>query len=589
MQRSAYPFLASIAVLLSATDATAQFQHPSPLPDVFVINDSFGKSSATTSSNDLFEDQIVRLADFDDSGYYDGQLETSVFFEFGSSPNKNKNWQIQYVRTTYENGVPTLYFTNGRNGSTGGSYVAQVYRAQDLDGDGFATGTEAQIVVDLEQVLGGTQGCESVCVTPDGTIWAPTDYPGGGLVQRKNGVSKVFIKNQLGPYKVPGKNGNLVTIDTDDFTNCTSYLGNGVLVYSDGFGSAKDEAIHRFIDLNGDGDVADPGEKTCFLNATGANPGLEKNPDFGTVLPSMVVGGTSGSYGWLKELATMDEDGTETYYFGCNSSNTGTFSVNDSGQFINGLIFRGEDKNQDGDVNDAGEVNLYYDGSGAGGLPSQLDKILGIDAFEHSIVVFSLLSGNVAVTILTDLNGDGDANDDGERLDPWNEGITLTPVWNLFFYGVKVGAIERGAFGEPLCRQATYSGTGCATYAGPVPRITAQGDCKVGTQFFEVQVRDAPPSSTAVFFLGNGNTFFGQQLPLGLAALGLPGCTLYQNIANFWYVPVDANGFGKLSFAGGLENPAYSGLKLKTQFVTIDSTLPMAQIGLTRLMTLSIP
>jgi hypothetical protein len=92
-------------------------------------------------------------------------------------------------------------------------------------------------------------------------------------------------------------------------------------------------SITSVVDLNGDGDAKDPGEATCFLNASGANVGLEKNPDFGTTLRSITVSSTQKLYGWLKEMATMDEGKQESYFFACNSSNTSTlhsaFSQND--------------------------------------------------------------------------------------------------------------------------------------------------------------------------------------------------------------------------------------------------------------------
>lgn len=583
--------LVTCASTALAASASAQFQHPSPLPEVMLVNDSFGKSNPNLSSNDLFEDQIIRLADFDGNGTYTGLLETSLLFEFGTSPNKNKSWQIQRVRSRLENGVPAVYFTNGRNGSAGTSnnFIAHLYRGTDLDDNGFIEETEITLVMNLETVLGGTQGMEDVALAKNGGLWSTTDFPGGGLVYQNGGAPISTIDfNTLATFKVPGKNGVLTNIDIDDFTTCTPYGDNGVLVYSDGFGTAKDEAIHAFFDLNGDGDAKDPGEATCFLNASGANVGLEKNPDFGTTLRSITVSSTQKLYGWLKEMATMDEGKQESYFFACNSSNTSTFGINENGQYINGLIFRAVDKNGDRDVNDAGEVNLYYDGSGASGLPTEFNKILGIDVYQNSLIVFSL-GGSKIVAILTDLNGDGDAMDDGERLDPWSEVDAASLPFNLFLFGTAAGALEPGILPEPTSRQATYAGAGCAQFGGLVPNIFAQGKFQSGSPFFDVKVDNAPANSLAYFFTGLGTTYFGQALPLGLGFLGLPGCTLYTDLTYQWPVFTDAFGEATISFGGKLPQSGLSGKAFRTQWVTVDLSAPTPELGLSRQMTLTAP
>jgi hypothetical protein len=584
--------LVTCASTVLAAPAAAQFQHPSPLPDVMLVNDAFGKSNPNLSSNDLFEDQILRLADFDGDGTYLGLLETSLLFEFGTSPNKNKSWQIQRVRSRLENGVPAVYFTNGRNGNVGASnnFVAHLYRGVDLDGNAFIDPAELTLVMNLETVLGGTQGMEDVALAKNGGLWSTTDFPGGGLVYQNGGAPIATVDfNTLATFKVPGKNGVLTNIDTDDFTTCTPYGDNGVLVYSDGFGTSKDEAIHAFFDLNGDGDAKDPGEATCFLNASGANVGLEKNPDFGTTLRSITVSSTEKLYGWLKEMATMDEGKQESYFFACNSSNTSTFGVNENAEYINGLIFRAVDKNSDRDVNDSGEVNLYYDGSGASGLANELPKILGIDVYQNSLIVFVLRGGSKIVIVLTDLNGDGDAMDDGERLDPWDEVNAGLLPFNLFLFGTAAGALEPGILPEPTSRQATYLGTGCSQFGGPVPKIFAQGKFQSGSNFFDVRLSDAAPNALAYYFLGLGPTFFGQQLPLDIGFLGYPGCTLYTDLGFSWPVFADAAGEATLPFGGKLPASGLSGIAFRTQWVTVDFSGPTTELGMSRQMTLTAP
>jgi|GEM_PF-2745136 len=588
--------LGAFAVLCSAP-AHAQFQHPSPLPDVLLVNDSFGKTNPAQSSYNLFEDQIFRLADFDGDGFYESELETSLLFEFGQSPNLNKSWQILEVRSRMENGAPAIYFTNNRDGNLGssGNYVAQVWRGVDTDGDALIRESELTLVADLESIIGGSQGAEGVALTPQGSVWASTDYPGGGLVKITNGVPTVYVDNDDAPYKVPGKFGSPVTIDTDDFTTASSWGDDGVLVYSDGYQSQKDEAVHRFVDLNGDGDILDPDEAVCFFNATGANTALLKNPDFGNSLRSMVIG--PDSYCWLKEMARMTEPATtkdgeeiDSYFFASNSSNTGNFGINQNGQFVNGLIFRAVDANDNGHVNDAGEVNLYYDGSGDSGGVEQLDKILGIDAYEQSLLVFFLKGGGKSVCILTDLNGDGDAMDQGERLDPWDEVNLQTVPFNLFFFGIALGAMEPGILPEPISRQATFLGGGCAPMRGTVPKLSAQGEARIGTNFCEVQVLDAPPAGFSWLFLSATDEYFGQDLPIDLVVSGLPGCVLHTDLTFRWLTANDASGEAVFPIAAGLANASLAGAELTFQAVTVgDLQSPSPTLALTNGMTLTIP
>ncbi|QDU85636.1 hypothetical protein Pla163_27680 [Planctomycetes bacterium Pla163] len=588
---------AGVFALTVAGHAHAQFQHPTPLPEVLLVNDAFGSSTGTTSL-DLYEDQIFRLADFDGDGLFESVLETSLLFEFGKSPNKNKSWGIEAVRSRMENGVPVVYFTNGRNPeASGSSKVAELWRGSDVDGDAFIDESELTLVGDLKAILGGDQTMQGLAVCSSGSVWAATDFGGGGLVRFFNGSATVLVDDDDGPFKVPGKFGSPVNIDTDDFTKMTTYGDDGVLVYSDGYQSAKDEAVHRFQDLNGDGDILDPNEAVCFFNATGANTALLRNPDFGTTLPSMVVNSSQNGYCWLKEMATMteplggDTGGTqESYFFASTSSNTSAFGINQAGQFVNGLVFRAVDKNLNGHVNDTGEVNLYYDGSGDAGSAEQLDKILGIDTYEQSLILFYLRGGGKAVILLTDLNGDGDAMDAGERLDVWDENNSSDQPWNLFFFGIAAAAFEPGILPEPTSRQATLSGTGCAQFGGRVPRMSAQGESRIGSPFCQLQVFDAPPNSFTWLFLGATNTFFGQPLPVDLGVVGLPGCTLYQDLAFNWIQPTNADGFAKLEISPALQFGELAGSILHFQAVTADGlgVTNVPEIGLTQLLTLEI-
>lgn len=101
------------------------------------------------------------------------------------------------------------------------------------------------------------------------------------------------------------------------------------------------------------------------------------------------------------------------------------------------LILRLEDKNGDGDANDVGEYTIFYDGKTG---PITTSSALAL-AFDDKGVLFALDSGSKdSVIRLVDLNNDGDAMDAGEATYYFdNTGATGTwlqsPADMIFFQG----------------------------------------------------------------------------------------------------------------------------------------------------------
>jgi hypothetical protein len=123
----------------------------------------------------------------------------------------------------------------------------------------------------------------------------------------------------------------------------------------------------------------------------------------------------------------VKEDGERVFYFGTNAawqeSPAAATNVNFEG--VNFLIFRGVDQNGDRDVNDAGEVKLFLDGSRDDG-DSNLFTLRCMDATDgggvyavgnrpFAPVSFPGQSSNVWIHRFEDLNDDGDAMDPGEK------------------------------------------------------------------------------------------------------------------------------------------------------------------------------
>lgn len=134
---------------------------------------------------------------------------------------------------------------------------------------------------------------------------------------------------------------------------------------------SRNEAIFRFQDRNQDGDVQDPGEQIIFFDLSGPGPNL-------TNMQALTVSPFDGSV-WVSGT-TADK------------------------------ILRLEDRNGDGDANDAGEYRVFYDGTG--GIPISSVMALSFDGQGALYLLNSGLTDNVIR--LKDKNGDGDALDPGE-------------------------------------------------------------------------------------------------------------------------------------------------------------------------------
>ena len=551
--------------------------------DVLVLNDSFDSMAG------IGDDQLIRLDDTDANGSYLDAYETNLLFEF-SPASAMMNYEFVNVRVREEGGEAAVYLVNNR---FPGGFRPEVLRGEDLDGSGRIEPAEMVQLIDLELTLGSTsQGAEGVALHPDGSVWAATDFPGGGLVRYQGGSTTVYIDDNAGATQTTNQSAVLATVDTDDFTRL-SWAGNGVIAFIDGFAADRTEAVFKFEDANSNGAVNDTDELTPFLVPTDVNPNWAANPDFGTVLRSFKIPNPNAGMpdeppffvGRLNHLSTQVESSIETYYFACDSSSTGSFAQNEFGAVLYGLVYRGQDNNLDGDCNDAGEVTLFYDGTIASG-GAQLDKVLGVEAYGGSLYVLHLAGASApSVSILTDLNADGDALDAGEiQFQVWDESVLPDlPVWEAFLFADGMAAFDPDLLAPPLSQDAELSGVGCAPFAGPVPQIGGVGDFAIGSSTFRARITNGNPSSVALLLIGNGGPWLGIPTPVDLGLiLGLPGCFLYQNAV------IDFTGVtspqGEIEFPLALpNNPNYQGVAFPMQGAVLVVTTSI-QPTLTRLM-----
>lgn len=577
--------ISGAAALCFAAPAIAQ----NPTADVVFINDR-------PIQMGMEQDQLIRLVDIDNNNSYQDANELVELY------NEAVPAFIRNVAFRVEGGATVGYWTNTKPNDV-------LFRGADTDSSGTLDQVTPFYTFTGFGLSGtsSTQGPKGVAVGPNGAVYANLDFPGGDLLRfvdlngdgdaEDAGEAENWISNaSFGSYTVPGLTGP-VSVGTQNILRLAPYGNDGVLLYTTGFGASKDEAVYSARDLNGNGSVLDAGELQLFFNGSGGIADLPKNPDFfnGTFPVLEIANGTTPSqpfYARLDLLATSVEGGIETYYFASTSSNTGTFAFNINGQGVNGLIFRAQDLNLDGDVNDGGEVTMFYDGSSTGLMSDKMDKVLGIGFEDDSLYVTYLFGNAVVVGRLTDLNSDGNAMGANEfqpfLWDANNYGIVDPFVGGLPFVNTAT-ALPRNSFAN-----YTITGTGCSPW-GNVPVATGTGIPRLGTSDFVAQVTNTKVARPAVLLLGvNTTSWFGFPLPLDLSLFGLPGCNLYQDLqitlsAFTVSAGPDPELDGVASIPLALPTlPSLVGFKIPMQWGVIDVTPFTAVIALTHLLEVEI-
>ncbi|HKX46302.1 MAG TPA: hypothetical protein VJP77_06335, partial [Planctomycetota bacterium] len=593
MRSRTHLLTSAAAALLFAAGAHAQ-----NLPDVLVIDSGLPPAVGPGGAN-IFLDVLGRLSDHNGNGSYDDAYELYPLHPWSPLVEGNVNGVLYAVDARLEGGAGAFYLTNNSSGAE------HLLRGVDANDDGAVDASEIQIVADLTALFGAAQNAVGVVANPNtGDVWVASDFPGGGLATWDGTTASVvldFVAN--GNVQATDQFGALAPVDSDDFTRLT-WTGDGVLVFIDGFGEDRTEAIFRFLDKNGDGD-ADADELTPFLVPTSIHPSWAQNPDFaGGVLRSLEIPNPADTgpgdnqppifAGRLNHLATGVEGGNEAFYFACDSSNTGNFALNEFGEGLNGLIFRAVDVNADGDVNDAGEVQQYYDGSATGPFTA-LDKIVGIDVGPDGAVYVGSIPGP-SVWRFEDLNADGDAEDAGERAQVFDlavygtgsgePGQGYTPEYSIFLNGICT--VEKDAF-QYAQVNAPLSGTGCtvASISGS-PDITGFGQLAIGASLFTAELSGANGAVASILYIGFSSTDWqGIPLPLDLSLFGYPGCFLYQDLKVSFLSGVSPQGTASKTLTVPFD-PAYQGLELPMQWVAVGLVGFVPQAALTRAMTVTI-
>jgi len=516
------------------------------------------------------QDQLVRLTDFDGDGRYQSQDEVRVLYYDGMGGSNFSSPRSALVRL--EAGTPALYWIDTQRD--------QLFRAVDESGNGrIDIGEDSR----YRYILGldGSTSPDGLASTSDGAIWWCSD---GGVAR---GLFRCIDLNGNDDANDDGESEKLIPaggvqwVETDagsaafDSSNLLrlASFGNGVVAYVQG----DDEAAFRFEKRNTDSDLADPGESRLFLNATGKNSAFPQNADWQSgLLRSLVLPGPGGkgqAYARLNYLASRQESGQTAWYFATNQA-AGFNALNILGQAVNGLVFRGVDLNADGDLQEAGEVRAYFDGSLTSGSPFVVDQITGLDAASDGIYLGAIDGSNAVVHRLRDLNGDGDALDAGELDFALFDDSQLAGP-SPFFIGTPfvwdIAVAPQGWFQNSFIDSGTPCGPGSNK-----PKLGFSGDAHVGAPTgFDLRVENVAPGLPAVLLVGTDTTsWLGLPLPLDLALFGLPGCTLYQNaMLRFTLLTTGSGpsgGVAKLPVV--LQNdPQLYGAEIPLQWVIVDA------------------
>lgn len=223
-----------------------------------------------------------------------------------------------------------------------------------------------------------------------------------------------------------------VVVSSDDIDGA-ALLGNGdVIFYED-----DDEIIYRWDSTTG---TINTWLRYQSLGATAALPG---NADFGTILPPV-----SGD---MDRITVHHAATPEIIYLAVDFNSSEP------------LVFTAQDFNADGDVNDSGEVGLFYDGSVA---PTPTGATDDIYWFQGSLFLSHEDSASSGSFIqLTDTDGNGQAMGVGEQ----TVLATLPPGDDPTMLGFLV--VPAGTFGSNSCVAFDMVDTGISS-AGNVLSFT---------------------------------------------------------------------------------------------------------------------
>jgi len=252
-------------------------------------------------------------------------------------------------------------------------------------------------------------------------------------------------------------------------------------------------------------------------------------------------------------------------------------------------VLRGIDLNQDGDLQDAGEVTIFYNGSGttlrgvasptffnrASNQPvtSILDFNNGLCALNGLVYFYYNNSGQDSVLEFDDSNANGVVEVGEVRMPFFTPMNPFPTVYHPTFgpYGLQVRVLPEGLVPGPFAAGIQPFGEGCTGRNGMNPVADARGGAATpGNNQFTTRVSRLPSFGIGVHLLGLSNTsVFGIPLPLDLGIAGAPGCLLRVSLTAIGVGAANANGIGSFGLPIPAD-PTLVGGSIYSQWLSVD-------------------
>ncbi len=552
---------------------------------------------------------ITRILDVDGSGIMEPSRELFAFQRKFFSVKTGYSF-LTDLTYTVENGRVVFFATDSGGSSKGECFLV---RSVDSNGDGVIQDKETKVWADFGKpttygyspdsaaVLKDANGNSVVYTAHDASglagIWRSVDLNGDGDALDP-GETKVWA-NKASALKVPVTGGTL-TLNLDEVNVVRPDPKGGLLAWSSAYyKSLQNDSFVWLGFRENQGKIA----PRNFFNPSGLNK-LDRNVDFasGAIVDidiTWVSGSTTYHFNDLHLLTVVPNGfgGKDVYYFATGYGAKRTFGdKNKAGQKVSGLVFRAMDLNGDGDLNDKGEVNLFYNGSGAPLPGGQLVKtVKPASYYDHlqqtNVTVCDWIEGISAVGdtiyLIHDQNGGG--QDAVLMLKDKNHNFRIDTgeVTEIFWvpkpypavyssqYGPYVNgilALPKGLIPEPQPKGVQPYGMGCPGSNSLWPLAWSHGGAPApGNSKFQARISRGLPSSTALFLLGYSKTNFAGlgKLPFPLDFLGMKGCFLNTNIIMGSAAALDTTGQGSAPLPIP-NNPALRGASLFGQFLVVD-------------------
>jgi hypothetical protein len=594
---------ATLCLALAALPVAAQ--------DIYLLVGFAGNLSNAQSK------PVTRAIDLDGDGFADGRTELFTFvnraFSINNSgtPGVDNGSFITDMAVVTENGKPTYYWSDSGDG--------YIVRGRDLDNDGVIA--DPEIAIWARWGTTRTFAPDSMAAVRVGNqtvVFAALDSTAPGLhrcVDLNNdgdaldaGENTMFVGPASG-LQVQGATG-LVSLLANRWTRVRAVadINNVVTVFAYESGSTSrtatinpdDFGYYAFTDVNGVATNPRVFFNPSKINALVQNADIQSGalPDLDIVPPPTTR--TARFNNWFQyEIERYAGPGGQDVHWYTNDYGPGRSfgAVNASGTFLHGVVLRGIDQNQDGDLQDAGEVTIFHNGSSntINGIapPSFINRatnqpttdiadfITGLAVVNNNVYFYYNNGGDDAVLELNDLNRNGFTESGEVRMPFFTPRNPYPPVYHATLgpFSLELAVLAEGQVPGPFPAGLVPFGEGCTGSNGVNPVIDARGGSPaIGNQAFTIRGSRMPQYPLGVFLLGTSNTsVFGVPLPLDLSGIGAPGCLLRVNLSFVGFAA--GNLAGMCSFPLAIPNdPSLIGASAYTQWLSVD--LPANAAGL---------